>query len=242
MTTETKEFTCKEHGPYTGTVYHIMGRDIVPNCPACLEGQEKESRMRREAIINDERIRWLKENTPPIMWNATFDDISERPREKAIKKFIKEWQDLKKIGASMALLGGYGTGKSSAACVVGSEIHARYGEKVVYINASDMVRDVRSTYDKPGVSEKEIVSFYMNVPLLIIDELGWQGNGTSDRTLMTEIISRRHANLKPTILIANGVISELAQILGDQLMDRMRQNYMSVTFEGSSKREKKSWA
>lgn len=140
---------------------------------------------------------------PMGYWLLAFKDFSGDPNFKiAIKEKISNINLLYKEGQSLAFVGSLGTGKTYAACcLLKKAIALDYTAK--YINMSDMVRQMTSTYDTAMYDELTTVDF------LCIDEFDSRWVFPSEKSeqlfgqTLEMILRVRFQNKLPVILCSN---------------------------------------
>lgn len=159
---------------------------------------------------------------------------------KACCNYVDAWELNRRNGVGLMLLGNVGTGKTLLACALGSEIIGRYLATVRYVKASDLLREVKSTYSKgASQTDDEVIRRFASYDLLIIDEAGVQFGTEAERMILFEIINLRYENVRPTLIISNLAIAALCEMAGDRVIDRMRENGGKVVrFEWQSYRGK----
>jgi len=93
----------------------------------------------------------------------------------------------------------------------------------IYRTAMEIFIELRSTYSpKADKSEWGMMKDYEKAALLIIDELQVRGETKFEDNKLTSIIDARYRQRRPTILIANLTIDQLASQLSDAVNDRIR--------------------
>jgi len=106
-----------------------------------------------------------------------------------------------------------------------------------YRTAMRFFLEVRATFRrKSEISEMEIIDDLAKADLLILDEIQERGETAFEDRLLTHVIDARYAAMKPTILIANLLKSDLAESLGKSIVDRARENGKSIEFTWPSYR------
>lgn len=90
------------------------------------------------------------------------------------------------------------------------------GKECVFISTPELFQQIKQTYEKSSEkTEQEIINYYSNVHLLILDDFGTMK--TTDWLIQTLylIINRRYENMMKTIFTSNKSLSQLAIDLGD---------------------------
>jgi DNA replication protein DnaC len=131
------------------------------------------------------------------------------------------WKDLSKKHGAVTLTGARGIGKSAWAC------------RVLFLNRQGyftsliaMIREIRQTWDGIG-SEKDVMDFYCETPILVVDEVGVQTRSENEKLLLYEILVNRYEYFRPTILTTNLDAGnprgrkELIDCIGARVWDRI---------------------
>ena len=130
-----------------------------------------------------------------------------------------------------------GTGKTHLACAIIAAA-LRAGKASKYLTASDIARSVRSSYSRGAeVTEEVILARNVRVPFLVIDEVGIGLGSAHEIAMIHDTITKRYEAMAPTLIISNLSQKELADYLGERIMDRFREdNAQLVEFLWTSER------
>ncbi len=179
--------------------------------------------------------------------NCTLDSFTAKTKEqKEVKKkivnYLSRWPDV----GGVVMIGGVGTGKthlSSALCsaLCDKEVPA------ITTTVNRIIREVRSCWGnrKPTdnynneLSESDIILKHTEVSFLVIDEIGSQYGSDSEKIIINEIINDRYEQEKPTVVIGNLTRSEINDILGERVYDRLMHNGIELIFGWDSQRKKR---
>ena len=205
---------------------------IEQPCPECQKETKKiEAKKESEArTVENQRLiglRFKKSGIPPRYTTRTFDNFNckNESQLKALdmsRSYSKNISENMNTGAGLILSGKPGTGKTHLACAIGCEF-ASMGT-VLFITVSAMIRQIRATYRKgSNQTEQDVIDFFRDIDLLIIDEIGVQKGTDSEEHLLFEVINERYSYFKPTILISNLNAEEIKAYIGERALDRMRE-------------------
>ncbi|MBK1884636.1 ATP-binding protein [Luteolibacter pohnpeiensis] len=107
----------------------------------------------------------------------------------------------------------------------------------LYRRAIDIFLDLRDA-NRSGskTSEKQVLENLARVGLLVIDEFQDRGESDWENRMVTNLIDKRYAAERPTILIANYTRAEMAKAISASVRDRMHENGKSFEFNWPSYR------
>jgi len=121
--------------------------------------------------------------------------------------------------------GAVGVGKTCLAVGYAYEMVQAHLTPARFVTLPAMMSEIRSCYDDGGPSEKEVLRYYKELELLILDDMGAEhissSNWLSDR--LYQILGDRHDQLRPTVMTSNLSIHELASIYGDRITSRIEE-------------------
>lgn len=110
-----------------------------------------------------------------------------------------------------------------------------YKQTAIYRRAMDIFLDLRDA-NKVGskVSEKDVLAKLEKAGLLVIDEFQERGSSEWENRIISNLIDKRYAAQRPTIIIANFTPDEMKSALSDSVKSRMRENGKAFIFEWAS--------
>lgn len=127
------------------------------------------------------------------------------------------------ISKGLLIYGPVGSGKSFLlGCIANEAIFQ--GLEVRYIVYSDLLEDLRHTFNKKDMSSKEIIEATQNVPLLLIDDLGTEGSSEFTANTLYSIIDYRYREEKPLVITTNLAIDDLEDkfsLMGERISQRI---------------------
>jgi DNA replication protein DnaC len=204
----------------------VAGSDTTANSPRTC-GYDASDRDRQLAEIErykrsrELRRRWQAAGVP-TRHAARAKDL----REAASGPWVEEYRRLRnKVadGSIVALLGQRGTGKTQmSVCLIRDAVEA--GLTALYIRASDLFRQLRSTF-RPDADETEraLLQRFSSVGFLVIDE-AHEGGGTDfEARTLTDIVDSRYGRMLSTLLLCNLTPEAFAQAAGPSIVSRMHE-------------------
>ena len=237
----TKTVVCKRCGEEFGAlVYGVLGvmDSFCPTCRKIIDDEwkaEEEARARaeeeaREAKQQADRIRRISHNLRNCsigerFMGLVFDDY--KPTCEKSKKVLEACQvyvDSFKCnsGASLLMIGSPGTGKNMLAAIICQEL-IKQDYMALHTTAMKLVRKVKDSWKAKRDSEQteqDVIDSFVTPALLVIDEVGVQFGSTTEQLYLTEIINERYEKRRPTILISNLKLSQIAEVMGERVVDR----------------------
>lgn len=224
---------CEKHGDYE-VKYLDFGHRVMQkrNCGKCAEEANEKLRIKEEAEQKEraEKARLQRlENCGVSKRNigktfATFN-VNHEGQQKALDTCKALCNSIKSGGRApnMFMIGSVGTGKTHLSA---SMIHNLLPNHTVkHVRMIDLMRQLKDTWRRDSdVSETDVINHYANLDLLIIDEVGIQFGSDAEKMFIFDIINGRYDNIKPTVLISNLDLQNLKATLGDQVIDRLRED------------------
>ncbi|MCP3927278.1 MAG: ATP-binding protein [Desulfobacterales bacterium] len=212
--------TCKIHGEYKPQKICFGNSVLYSSCPKCADDYAKEEK-------KEKRRELLKRSGVPIRFeNKGFDSfVTSNKKAEEIKLTMKKYADnfkgIKPHGTSLILSGNPGTGKTHLGCSIVLNLLDQ-GEMALYRSFYDIVAEMRNMFSS---DEKDvlIIGKYLNVRLLILDEVGVQCSSDFEKDLLFRIINSRYENKRPTILLTNLNYGDLEKVIGQRIIDRFNE-------------------
>ena len=246
---ETPEIkTCEKHGDYK-VKYTKTFKDkvwVFDHCMACTaenNAKDKLDKEKEDANRTIENERKRRENTRVNAGISkrnlykTFDDyICTNEGQTKAKSDCERYAENFPTDKSMIMVGGVGTGKTLLASAILDSLVDKYDCGI--IKTIDLVRKLKATWNKDSEkTEEDVLSGFIDVDLLIIDEVGSQFGSDTEKLFIFDIIDGRYQDMKPTILISNLDIDGIKDAIGERCVDRLREGGGSmIAFDWKSSR------
>lgn len=260
MRFEKRKTTCDIHGEIEVDVH--LRPDGTPwaevRCPICAETERQkqlEEERRREAVERNEQARQRRIeilSIPKRFSTATFDNYQAVNKQQSTclsicRNYANDFEKHKEQGASLLLLGSVGTGKTHLACSIGRTI-VENGFHARYVTLAEIVSNIRATWSgtlirrsstwgtEKKLTEREVLDAYEQCDLLIVDEIGVQAGTDNERNIIFGIIDARYREMLPTIAISNLNETEVANLISERSVDRLKHGGGTLVFNWQSYR------
>ncbi len=244
MKTWEESCVCEKHGEYIGKFYNLGGSvDHGGNCTECTRiknKEEQDSKDKDEQGKAKARKTRKREDAGISKRNLfkTFDDYHCKTEGQAkAKSDVIKFRDSFPCENSLLFIGGVGTGKTLLASALIDSLIDDYNCGIIKV--IDIVRQLKATWSRDSdESEEKVLARFINVDLLIIDEVGSQFGSDTEKLFIFDIIDGRYADMKPTILISNLDIQGVTDAVGERCIDRLRDGGGAmIAFDWASERK-----
>lgn len=183
------------------------------------ERKKKQEELDAERARKRARIERLlgKSGIKKRFQQRTFDNfVTDTPERKRCYRAAKDYADnfaaLYPTGEGLYIEGSNGTGKTHLAAAIALQLIGQ-GVPVVCKTSSDLLGDIKRSFDESSASEYEILRAYKDVDLLIIDDLGKEQCTDWSMSTLYSILNDRYEDMKPTIITTNYGDADLARAL-----------------------------
>lgn len=217
---------------------------------ATARAAEQEARQRS---ARDGRIRALRADSGLVgrQLQCTLDNFGTPHAGQAdVLQYCREYVDRFKHGADglecpaggVWLLGPPGGGKSHLGAAMVLHLIDTLQVPAYMLSVREIVRLLRSTWNKENppqtrgfetadngyvpprtLTEDMVIENLGSAALLVIDEIGVGFGSESELVQLFDVVDLRYRNQLPTVLLSNSQTSEIKQVLGDRLYDRLRE-------------------
>lgn len=222
---------CAEHGKWEHETAMIAGRKIGGRCPKCFQAEMDRSDQGKQVERKAAHIARLISSSgiPPRFRNRTFENFhattgAQRMVLERSKRYADNFPRALQAGASLALIGEVGAGKTHLACAIAGQVIRQHGRSVYFTGVYDMILRVKDSFRKDSQeSEASITRELLKVDLLILDEIGAQFGTDFEKVFINNVINSRYGACRPTIILSNLNESLLTEYLGTRVLDRLRE-------------------
>lgn len=211
--------------------------------PMCLCKCETEKRDKEEAEKKknefEQKIKELRRVGFPESnmqeWSFANDDMTNSRVTNAMKKYVDNFEKMKKKGKGLLLYGSVGTGKTYSACEVANALIDK-GYPVLVTNFARIINALQATFEK-----QEYIDSFNRFSLLVIDDLGIERNTEFAKEQVYNIIDNRYRVGLPMIITTNLSIDKIKKpddIDNGRIYDRILERCFPVEVSGQSRRRK----
>lgn len=141
----------------------------------------------------------------------------------AIKGFWDNFMYYKAEGEGLYLFSRTkGSGKTMAAICLVNEIMEKYEIRTHFTTSTDIINEIRRTWDEKGLSESKLIDKLIMVPILVIDDFGTERIADWVNERYFQIVNRRYNENRMTIYTSNYPLEELGydERITERVLDR----------------------
>lgn len=183
-------------------------RNLLPVMCRCdreeYDAQEAENR-KKQFAVNLAAMRDRYGIQSRVLEKPTFDrdDNPNSPISRTCRRYVDEWDEMKKNNLGIIFFGSKGTGKSFYAACIANELAKRQVTTAMTTTALIM-GIMQGTFDKAGVLDN-----INHFALLVLDDLGAERSTEFGAEMMYNIIDSRYRSKLPLIVTTNLDIEDM---------------------------------
>lgn len=221
-------------------------RPKFTNATELIAWNQAEGRLRSEAIERENRAMKMqrimgRSGIRELHMNCSFDNyrVENEGQQTALNKAREYTQQFEQSISSFVFSGNPGTGKNHLAAAIGNDLIMR-GKSVLIVTVADLMSNMKGTFSGGSeLTEERLLHDLSTVDLLVIDEIGMQSESKYEKVIINQIVDRRSSSKRPTGMLTNLKYENMATLLGERVMDRMRLgNSLWVSFDWHSYRDR----
>lgn len=182
------------------------------------EAEDREKEAERQRRMRDRVARLLGESgikkrfQQRTFENFRCDTKGRAASYKIAKAYADGWKMHYANGDGLYIEGTNGTGKTHLAAAIALQLIGQ-GVPVICKTSSDLLMDIKRSYDSEDVSEAQVLDVYKRVDLLIVDDLGKEQCSDWSMSTLYSIFNDRYEDMKPTIITTNYSADDLIRAL-----------------------------
>ena len=202
----------------------------------------------RESTLRGDRLHAA--GIPERYREQTFDNFYDSSLHlKSAKRRAQEFVDEYPGGpAGLLFLGPAGCGKTHLACAILSELVSRKGARGLYVDFSDLLLKIQTSFRPDAESSKEsVLTPYTDAEVLVLDELGASKPHAWVLDVLYNLLNTRYNRKRLTIATSNfedepdtasGERDRLEDRIGYRVRSRLYEMCEVVTLRGDDFRKK----
>ena len=204
-------------------------------CDDCGRGRRVRDEQ-RAAAIRERRVAMLKD-IPPRCQQFSLDTYPypRLPAYRAVRSFLASWDEHR----GCMLMGTYGTGKTGLLVAMLREIASGWADansthRLRFLTGSDLMAFLRAGYnDDTRDRYEQRLAQLRTVRLLAIDDLGAERPTDWVQEQFFTIVNYRYEHLLPIFATTNYGLQELAERLGERVLERLMDCCQPIDFKGT---------
>jgi DNA replication protein DnaC len=163
-----------------------------------------------------------------------YNKTTETALQKA-KEYVEKIDDKFSNCVNLFITGNgkVGTGKTHLACSIANALMRERGIPCMFINVTNMIEDLKENFKiKP----------YVDVPILIIDDLGKETGTQWACTQIYAILNSRYEQMKPTIITIEDDLTSLQSNYGKKgkaILSRLKEFFNLITLDCDDYRQRR---
>lgn len=154
--------------------------------------------------------------------NFEADTTKKTEAKRFAYEYITSFSD--NNGRGFIFSGNPGTGKNHLAAAICNAL-LKTGKSCLMITVNELMQKLRNTYQHDSkMTEDQFIQSIIEYDLLVLDEIGLQRGTDAERLAINQIVDQRICRIKPTGMLTNLGAADMAAVLGERVMDRMKMN------------------
>lgn len=224
---------------HAGFVARCHLGNVWTGCPACARAAEErrdadEARRLKDLADAEWAQRLGRAGIPERFLGCSFGNYAaNHPMQiqalEFAKSYARDYEQVRASGRGAIFVGNVGTGKTHLAVAIGVHAMRKHGASVLFMPVQRAIRSIKETWARGSTTtEAQAVAVLTYPDLLILDEVGVQFGSEFERQVMFDVLNERYERRKPTLFLSNKTQAELSEVLGERVMDRLREDGAGV--------------
>jgi DNA replication protein DnaC len=127
-------------------------------------------------------------------------------------KYVENYEEFKGLGKGLYLFSETkGSGKTRLAVSILNALIKKYDIRGLYISSTDLLHEIKKTFDDSNHSAYEIIQQFTEAQLLVIDDFGVEKTTDWSEEMFTKILDDRMNYKRLTIITSNIEINQLSK-------------------------------
>lgn len=174
--------------------------------------------------------------------NFICENSTQKQAFEKAKNYVANFEEHLKTGTGLIIAGhgSIGTGKTHLACAIANDL-LNNGYPVKVINITRMIASIKEDFN---------IQAYLDVPVLLIDDLGKETGTQWVTETLYAIINERYEAMKPTLITTEDGIEELennykvavngvVKNRGKAIISRLIQDFIYIPLTGEDYRQRR---
>lgn len=192
-----------------GFVTKIVDGDLFAKRCECAEKAILENKIRFASIPEEFKGIRVSDFKTTIYEKHESITLAKNARE-IVKNYMLNYDKISELGKGLYLYSNTkGSGKTMLAIALGNALMSMRKSVVKYATVVDILKEIRSTYDREDIKESDLIDSLKKVEVLIMDDIGTEKLTGWTNEIMYQIINDRMINKLVTIFTSNVHISKL---------------------------------
>jgi DNA replication protein DnaC len=127
-------------------------------------------------------------------------------------RYVENYEEFKDFGKGLYLFSETkGSGKTRLAVSILNALIKKYDVRGLYISSTDLLHEIKKTFDDRNHSAYEIIQQFTESQLLVVDDFGVEKATDWSEEMFTKILDDRMNYKRPTIITSNIEINQLSK-------------------------------
>lgn len=217
----------KEKKPYT-----------LCDCARARRDAEEQARQAQNLRIEVNRLRKIGfPDAEMADWTFSNDDGTDPKTMSVARKYVDNFDEMKKRGKGLFLYGTVGTGKTYAAACIANELISQ-GRPCLVTNFARITNTLQGMFE----GKQRYLDDFNRLDLLVIDDLAAERDTAYMNEMIFNIIDSRYRSGKPLIVTSNLTRTDImapGSIERQRVYSRLLEICVPVEVKGSDRRQKK---
>ena len=170
----------------------------------------------------------------PEMRNHTFDSANDAKHIQLARRYVSKWEEIRRKNIGLILWGNTGTGKTFTAHCIANALM----DQLIPVRVITAVNLVSRLMEKDG--RETFIKKIMDIPLLIIDDVGAERDTPFSREQLCAVIDARGETGRPLIVTTNYSLEEMNSCTDhamQRIFNRLKALCVPVAVIGESRRD-----